>query len=206
MIEEVKDHVIYQQGEPSVESKFIPPTLVLNPPGECKLLNNEIFGPILPIVEYDDINPIIDNIKKGKAGLTLYYFGDNETFTYKRLLNETSSGSIVTNEQGLCFVSMTTGFGGVGNSGQGKLVGFDGFKQCSHDKVVIECPRKKLFDVEDRYQEINSSSRKTFYKVSTIIGHRTIQELMGYGKCVLVLLVLAIIVMLFWKRILVFNI
>lgn len=81
----------------------------------------------------------------------MYYFGDTDSDNYKRLKNETQSGSLVANEQGVCFFTLTAGFGGVGYSGQGKLMGFDGFKQCSHDRVMIECPKKKLIDLEDRY-------------------------------------------------------
>ena len=80
-------------------------------------MKEEIFGPILPIIEYDNVSEVIDTIKRGQHGLTVYYYGNTNTDAYSRLLNETHSGSLVANEQGLSFVSFTTGFGGVGYSG-----------------------------------------------------------------------------------------
>lgn len=52
-------------------------------------MKNEIFGPILPIFEFEDLDPVIDRIKNGESGLTMYYYGDIDTNNYLRLLNET---------------------------------------------------------------------------------------------------------------------
>lgn len=89
MLKEVEDDIIYQQGTISIEDRFVPPTLILNPSNESKIMKDEIFGPILPIIEYDDVDEIISTIKKSKSGLTMYYYGENDTDTYLRLLNET---------------------------------------------------------------------------------------------------------------------
>lgn len=53
-------------------------------------------------------------------------------------------------------------------------MGHDGFKQCSYDRVVIECPKTKKLDVEDRYREVGPSSRKTMTNLMNHFGHRTI--------------------------------
>lgn len=89
----------------------------MNPPWDSDLMKAEIFGPILPIFEYSDAFDIIEKIKKLPPGLTMYYYGDVNQPIYKKMLHETESGSLVANDQGLSFISFSTGFGGVGFSG-----------------------------------------------------------------------------------------
>ena len=80
-------------------------------------MKEEIFAPILPIIEYEDFNEVIKRIKNSPKGLTMYYFGTIPSSNYLQLKNETSSGSLVTNDFLISYMAFTAGFGGVGWSG-----------------------------------------------------------------------------------------
>lgn len=97
-LDEVKEQIIYEQGDKNGEERFVPPTLVLNPSWDSKLMKEEIFGPVLPIFEYDDISQVIKKINELPHGLTMSYFGDTSKVAYQRLSLETSSGSLVSND------------------------------------------------------------------------------------------------------------
>lgn len=102
---------------------------------------------------------------------------------------------------------MTTGFGGVGYSGQGKILGFSGFKDCSYGRVFIERPNNlpKLLDPEERYREVNSNSRKTWEMISNNIGHRTLEDITGLIKLGACIGFVLMIMLMFWRGNLVFK-
>jgi len=83
-----------------VNNLFIPPTVVFNPSYDCPLMKEEIFAPILPVIEFEDFNKVLEIIKGEEKSLTMTYCGDINSHNYKRLLEETSSGSILVN----CFI------------------------------------------------------------------------------------------------------
>ena len=80
-------------------------------------MQEEIFAPILPIVEFDNFDNIIKKIQQGDKCLSMYYCGDYTSPNYLKLKNETSSGSLVANDFIVSYISFGTGFGGVGYSG-----------------------------------------------------------------------------------------
>lgn len=97
MIAEVKQYVVFG-GETDVKERYVKPCLVVNPPKDSKVMVEEIFGPILPIVTYTDFNEeVVNYINKNEKPLALYYFGSNEN--HKKILeSHTSSGAYVTND------------------------------------------------------------------------------------------------------------
>lgn len=102
-------------------------------------MKEEIFGPILPIITFKDFDKVVDeNIKKRDKPLAIYYFGSNSSKNYQRILNSTSSGACVTNDILTQTVETDLGFGGVGGSGMGRYGGYEGFKQWSNPKAVVE--------------------------------------------------------------------
>jgi len=90
-------------------------------------MKEEIFGPILPVIEYDDFDQVMAKVKAQEKPLAIYYLGNTRTH-FDRLLNETSSGAVTWNEVMFQAGETATGFGGVGNSGMGRIAGYDAFK------------------------------------------------------------------------------
>ncbi|MTI20616.1 aldehyde dehydrogenase family protein [Fulvivirga sp. RKSG066] len=123
-------------GKSDSESNFIPPTILSNVPDDSGLLNDEIFGPILPVVEYDTIDEAIDIINNKPKPLALYYFGRSNQ-NRDTILNNTSSGGACVNDCVLQFTHTNLPFGGVNNSGIGKSHGRYGFLSFSNEKGVL---------------------------------------------------------------------
>jgi len=88
----------------------------------------EIFGPVLPIVTYIEIGEVVERIQRGGKPLVIYYSGSTGTESYKRILNETSSGALVANDTFVHPEDPEIGFGGVGTSGYGRHGGYESFK------------------------------------------------------------------------------
>ena len=119
------------------ESHKIPPTLVLNPTDEMQIMKEEIFGPLLPIKTYKDINEPINYINKNDKPLGLYYFGNNKN-EEEKVVNSTTSGGVTVNDIMGHIQQNELGFGGVGPSGMGKYDGFDGFANFSNNKPIYK--------------------------------------------------------------------
>ncbi|MCP5075313.1 MAG: coniferyl aldehyde dehydrogenase [Rhodobacteraceae bacterium] len=119
------------------------PTLVVNPPQDCALMQTEIFGPILPIVGCDSTDAAIAHVKSGDRPLTLYWFGRNKT-AESRIRHELHAGSMVVNDTMVQFAQESLPFGGIGPSGYGSYHGKAGFDRFSHHKSV--CRRPNLPD------------------------------------------------------------
>jgi coniferyl-aldehyde dehydrogenase len=117
------------------EHRRIPPTLVLNPTAQMKVMQEEIFGPVLPVMTYTDVREAIAHVNGNPRPLGLYYFGEDSTEA-DRVLTQTTSGGATVNDV-VFHVSMEDlPFGGVGPSGMGSYHGRDGFKEFSHKKSV----------------------------------------------------------------------
>ena len=129
------------------EAYKIPPTLVMNPTDDMKVMQEEIFGPVLPIKKYSDIDETIEYVNSKDKPLGLYYFGNNKTEEDKVLSKTTSGGVTVNNVIGHLQQSDLP-FGGVGPSGIGRYNGVEGFLNFSNAKAVYKevSPRfEKLF-------------------------------------------------------------
>ncbi|HAA10971.1 MAG TPA: aldehyde dehydrogenase family protein [Cytophagales bacterium] len=123
-------------GETDDQENYLSPTVVVDAPEDISLLNDEIFGPILPIRTYKEIDDAIDYINKKPKPLALYYFG-KENQRKRRLLSRTSSGGVVSNDVILHFAHAELPFGGVNNSGIGKAHGKWGFMAFSNEKGTL---------------------------------------------------------------------
>lgn len=99
-------------------------------------MKEEIFGPILPIISYKTMDEVILKIQTGNKPLAVYYAGSSSSKNFKRLMNETSSGSINCNDTIMQPAEIECGFGGVGFSGYGRVGGYESFKQFSNQKCV----------------------------------------------------------------------
>ena len=115
----------------------IPPTLVLNPTDDMKIMQEEIFGPVLPVKEYDDFNETVSYVNSKERPLGLYLFSKNKD-KEKKVLENTTSGGVTLNDVIWHIGQEELPFGGVGPSGTGSYHGHDGFKEFSHAKAVYK--------------------------------------------------------------------
>ncbi len=115
------------------------PTVVIEPSDSLQLMREEIFGPVLPIKGYRQIDDVIDHINGGDRPLALYYFGRNAE-ERQRVLTRTISGGVTLDEVMVHVLMEGLPFGGVGASGTGAYHGIDGFRTFSHAKSVMKAP------------------------------------------------------------------
>lgn len=114
----------------------ITPTLVLNATSEMAIMQDEIFGPVLPVIDYRDIDEAIAFVNAHPRPLALYFFGRDQNVR-DRVLARTTSGNVTINDTLLHYAVDDLPFGGVGQSGIGAYHGEEGFKALSHAKGVF---------------------------------------------------------------------
>jgi aldehyde dehydrogenase (NAD+) len=134
-------------GEHDKSERFIAPTIIDNVAPESPIMQEEIFGPIFPIVTFSETEEAIDFVNKREKPLALYYFGDNKTAKY--LLRHTSSGGACVNDTIMHIANERLPFGGVGNSGMSSYHGKESFDVFSHRRSVVTTPT--WLDVPFRY-------------------------------------------------------
>ena len=117
-------------------SRKLLPTLVSNAGPDLRLMREEIFGPVLPIVEYAAIDEAISYVNQADRPLALYWFGKDST-NRQRILRETAAGGVTINDCMLHLVQENQPFGGVGASGMGAYHGEWGFRTFSKEKPVF---------------------------------------------------------------------
>jgi aldehyde dehydrogenase (NAD+) len=122
--------------------KFFHPVVISNIGFSAKVMNEEIFGPILPVLTYTNLDEVITLINSKPKPLALYIFGTNKN-EHWQILNNTSSGGVCINDCAIQFLHHNLPFGGINNSGHGKSHGHAGFLSFSHEKSVLK--QKKGF-------------------------------------------------------------
>lgn len=122
-------------GNSNEETLVIEPTILTHVPVGADILNEEIFGPVLPIVAYDDVDDVIDHVRAGTSPLAMYVFSEDEECV-ERILSSTSSGAVSVNGCSTHYWEDALPFGGVGESGMGRYHGVHGFRELSHARAV----------------------------------------------------------------------
>ncbi|KMT09502.1 hypothetical protein BVRB_6g129700 [Beta vulgaris subsp. vulgaris] len=140
-------------GSYNEKNLVIEPTILLDPPLDSAVMNEEIFGPILPIITLKNIEQSIDFINMRPKPLALYAFTLNEALK-TRIVSETSSGSVTFNDVLIQYVCDELPFGGVGQSGMGRYHGKYSFDAFSHEKAVLH--RGYYPDLSMRYPPWNA--------------------------------------------------
>jgi aldehyde dehydrogenase (NAD+) len=123
-------------GITDADDCFISPTVLTNCTPDMRILQEEIFGPILPIMSFKDEFQVTADIRSGDKPLALYVFSTNTEFN-QYILNNTSSGTSVVNDCLIQFGHNELPFGGVNHSGIGKSGGHYGFVEFSNQKSVV---------------------------------------------------------------------
>jgi aldehyde dehydrogenase (NAD+) len=149
-------------GKHDAANKYIEPTIVLNPTHDSLLMQQEIFGPILPIVTVKNINQSIAFVNERAKPLALYIFSKNTDFE-QQVLTSTSAGMVCINDGFMFAANPNLPFGGVGNSGTGAYHGKIGFDNFSHLKTVMK--RSFWFDVPLRYPPFTARKFKLLKKL-----------------------------------------
>ncbi|KYR01862.1 aldehyde dehydrogenase [Tieghemostelium lacteum] len=137
-------------GDVDVETRYISPTIIIEPDLESKLMKDEIFGPVLPIVTWENVDEVIQFIRERPHALTLYLFSKDQNIQDK-ILENTQSGSVMLNDVLLHFTNSHLPFGGVGDSGIGSYHGKLTYDTFTHPRALMQSTTKKFLDLPLRY-------------------------------------------------------
>ena len=124
------------QGGTKGQTRQMPISLVLDPTPDLRMMQEEIFGPIIPVIPYDDVSEVVDRINAGDRPLGVYVFGE-DVATIDHILAETVSGGAAVNACAIQAGLKALGFGGVGMSGMGRHHGEDGFREFSNQRGIV---------------------------------------------------------------------
>lgn len=144
-------------GETNPDERYIAPTVLDQVTWDDPIMQDEIFGPILPVLDYEDVGEAIDQINARPKPLALYLFSRNKQLQ-QRILQATSSGGVAINDTIMQSASTTLPFGGVGDSGLGRYHGKAGFDTFSHHKGVFV--RSFWLDLPFRYAPYGDKLKK----------------------------------------------
>lgn len=158
-------NVLVGGGECNIKEKYVPPTIIhfesIEKMSKSSLAKEEIFGPILYLCPFDNINDCIEYINSREKPLSMYYFGYNKK--NKELIKKnTSSGGLVFNDTIVHFASHYLPFGGVGSSGYSAYHGKYGFDNLSHLKPIVD---RSSTIVPFRYPPYSSSKLSLMRKL-----------------------------------------
>lgn len=133
----LNDGKIYYGGNIDEDNLYMEPTLIIKPDLNSPLMSDEIFGPILPILVYEDLDNVIKFINHREKPLALYYFSESKK-KIKYVLTSTTSGGVTINDTIIHVANPNLPFGGVGSSGVGKYHGKESFETFTHNKSVMK--------------------------------------------------------------------
>jgi aldehyde dehydrogenase (NAD+) len=123
-------------GAVNEKTRFIHPIVLSEVPLDCAIMENEIFGPVLPVISYSSTEEITNLINSKPKPLALYIFSNKKSFR-EQILNQTSAGGVCINDCVIQFTHPNLPFGGVNNSGIGKSHGRYGFLAFSNEKPIL---------------------------------------------------------------------
>jgi aldehyde dehydrogenase (NAD+) len=126
-------------GTPDPAGTVLPPAVLLDVTPDMKIMGEEIFGPILPVLTFTDPAQVVEHVRAGGKPLAMYVYSDDRTLV-DEVLAGTSSGGVTVNGWALHFVDSQLPFGGVGSSGMGRYHGVHGFRELSHARSVFLAP------------------------------------------------------------------
>ncbi|KAF2517040.1 aldehyde dehydrogenase [Flavobacterium foetidum] len=135
-------------GESDANKLYIAPTLLEEPNLDSPAMKEEIFGPILPILTYENENDIEKVVSRYEKPLAFYIFSENKSFT-KKLISDYSFGGGCVNDTVIHFSNKRLPFGGVGHSGMGAYHGKHSFDTFSHHKAIVK--KANWLDLPMRY-------------------------------------------------------
>ena len=153
----LKEGKVIFGGKTNREKLYISPTLIEDIPGNARIMDEEIFGPLLPVLTFGRVSEAVDFINRRPKPLALYVFSRSKEFQ-QEIISNTSSGGICINDTIVHMAAPNLPFGGVGNSGFGKYHGKAGFDAFSNQKSVLR--QTLLFDIPRRFPPTDEKDLK----------------------------------------------
>jgi len=153
----IKKDKVYYGGQCDAENRIILPTVMTAVSFSDKVMQDEIFGPILPVLSFEDLDTAIADIKILSKPLSCYIFTKNKA-TKNKILNEISFGGGAINDAVMHFMEQNLPFGGVGDSGIGNYHGKAGFDTFSHYKSILQ--KSFLIELNLKYSPYTGSKLK----------------------------------------------
>ena len=148
LINNLKDQKVVYGGKYDKQNLFFSPTLVVDPPKKSQLYQEEIFGPILSIIGYNNEEEIDNVLTELKNPLAFYVFSKRKKFI-RKIIQRYPFGGAVINDSIVHFANPNLPFGGIGQSGMGAYHGKHSFDLFSHSKPIVK--RSFWFDLPQRY-------------------------------------------------------
>lgn len=149
----LNDGDIYFGGEIDKDQLYMDPTILTNVKLDSSVMTDEIFGPILPVIEFENLDETISIINHREKPLALYYFSEsNKNIEY--IIERTSAGGVTINDTIIHVANGNLPFGGVGPSGLGKYHGKDSFNTFTHSKSVMK--RGTFIEFKVRFAPYNN--------------------------------------------------
>lgn len=158
----LNDVTIYYGGNFDVEKKYVSPTILTDVKNDSLVMQDEVFGPVLPVLAFDNLDEVIQLINAGEKPLAAYYFSENRK-NQKYFLYKTFSGDAMINDVVIHFTNLSLPFGGVGNSGMGTYHGKRSFDVFSHERSVMKTSTKQ--DLPLRYPPY----KKWIFKILSLL-------------------------------------
>lgn len=135
LVDLIPENNILFGGNSSKDELFIEPTILDNVSEDSAIMQEEIFGPILPVLTFSHVSKAVDFVNKNEKPLALYYFGTKKTGL--DVIQKTSSGGACINDTMIHIGNHNLPFGGVGNSGLGQYHGKHSFLAFSHSRAIV---------------------------------------------------------------------
>ncbi len=129
--------LLFGSTDPGPDDRFLDAVLLADVPNDAPLMQEEIFGPVLPLLRYERLEEVLDDINRRPKPLALYVFSRRRD-RVARILGATSAGGTVVNDALIHFLNLDLPFGGVGESGMGKGKGRAGFLAFSNERGVLK--------------------------------------------------------------------
>ncbi|WP_372365460.1 aldehyde dehydrogenase family protein [Candidatus Uabimicrobium sp. HlEnr_7] len=150
-------------GETNVDDNFISPTILSEVNSNHAVMLQEIFGPVLPIMEYNDIKEVLKYVNNNHKPLAMYIFSSDKR-QIKEIIAQTSAGGTAINNTMIHFSHTNLPFGGVNNSGIGSSHGLFGFKAFSHERAVLY--QSRLFNLSRMFFPPYTSTRRKLLQLT----------------------------------------
>ncbi len=144
----IKDQVIEFGGKINMDKLYIEPTIIVDPQIDSEIMKEEIFGPILPILSYENESEIQNILDTNPTPLAFYIFSKNQMLI-DNLIENNKFGGCVINDTLIHYINPNLPFGGIGDSGMGAYRGKFSFNTFSHQKPVLR--KKNMIDIPFRY-------------------------------------------------------
>lgn len=177
-------------GTVNTKERYLSPTVVINPSKSAPIMTEEIFGPILPILTYQNFDEVVRFINQGEKPLAIYYQGNPSSKNFRRLQDETSSGNLTANDVLHHTLDTELGFGGVGHSGFGRVGGYESFKNFSNARSIVRKYQVNVWPYNYICPPYGDTKKKVVRIIQSLMSLKQNKVLGGLAKIIIFVLVI----------------